>query len=233
MGARKNQSKLTATEWQTLITAMEAIHRIGVPAPTYMDFVKVHVRAMTPSDHEGMSWHVHSMNGMDGYNFVSWHRYFLIRMERRLQQVNPSITIPYWDATNDRAIPAALNDPALLSRWGVTRGIWNPGQLATPQEEAHILQVPTFRLFQRTLEGHIHGGVHNAVGGDMAGSASPSDPLFFLHHANIDRLWATWQTEHHGLGPSNMTDPLKPPPLFDVTVAQVQDITALAYSYEI
>jgi len=27
---------------------------------------------------------------------------------------------------------------------------------------------------------------------------SPGDPLFFLHHANIDRVWASWQVDHPG-----------------------------------
>ena len=26
-----------------------------------------------------------------------------------------------------------------------------------------------------------------------SGGAPPNDPIFFLHHANIDRLWAMWQ----------------------------------------
>ena len=232
MGERKDQRDLIASDWQRLISAMEAIHQIGVPSPTYLEFIKVHIRAMNPNDSEGMSWHVHSMGRMNGYNFLSWHRYLLVQMERRLQRIDPEITLPYWDATNDPSIPMALSDPALLLRWGITRGTWDPAQLATPPEETDILQIPTFRLFQRTLEGHIHGGVHNAVGGDMAGPASPSDPLFFLHHANIDRLWAVWQVSHPGLGPANLTDTLQPAPLFDVTVAQVQNIAGFGYSYE-
>lgn len=27
---------------------------------------------------------------------------------------------------------------------------------------------------------------------------SPNDPAFFLHHANVDRLWAAWQESHPG-----------------------------------
>lgn len=34
----------------------------------------------------------------------------------------------------------------------------------------------------------------------MARAASPNDPIFWLHHANVDRLWALWQ-EHHTQGP--------------------------------
>jgi len=232
MGVRKNQKQLSTAEWHTLLGAMGQIHSVGTPPPRYADFVKVHVRAMDMNDHAAMAWHVHTMSKtMPGTNFLAWHRYLLVRMERRLQQIDPAVVVPYWDATVDRTIPAAMQDPALISGWSITRGTWDPSQLATPQEETHILQTPTFRLFQSNLENGIHNGVHRAVGGDMAGSASPSDPLFFLHHANIDRLWATWQAGHHGLGPSNMNDMLQPPPLFDARVSAVQDIAALGYSY--
>ena len=232
MGIRKNEKDVTSAEWSALIAAMAQIHVVGEAAPRYSDFVKPHVRAMDPSDHQGMSWHVHSMGNMKGFNFLSWHRYFLLRMEHRLQVINANITLPYWDATNDRTIPSRLADPKLLADWSVNRGVWTPSQLATPEEETAVLQTPSFRLFQKTLEGHIHGGVHNAVGGDMAGSASPSDPLFFLHHSNIDRLWSRWQAAHPGLVPSNMTDTLRPLPLFDTTVSAVQSIATLGYSYQ-
>ena len=231
MGVRRNQKSLSAADWKALVAALADIHAVGAPLPRYADFVKVHIRAMNMNDMQGMSWHVHTMGPSDGYNFLSWHRYFLLQMERRLQQVNPALTLPYWDATNDRHIPAPLKTKKFIKDFSIQRGAWDASQLATPQEEVDILQIPTFRLFQRTLEGHIHAGVHNAVGGDMSGSNSPTDPLFFLHHSNIDRLWSQWQAAHPGLGPSNPGYGLKPPPIFNVTVAQVQDISSLGYSY--
>ena len=30
----------------------------------------------------------------------------------------------------------------------------------------------------------------------MGGQAVPNDPVFFLHHANVDRLWAMWQDQN-------------------------------------
>lgn len=39
-----------------------------------------------------------------------------------------------------------------------------------------------------------HTAGHGGVGGTMLDvSGSPGDPLFFLHHTNLDRLWWKWQ----------------------------------------
>ncbi|MBI1207025.1 MAG: hypothetical protein GC191_07015 [Azospirillum sp.] len=42
------------------------------------------------------------------------------------------------------------------------------------------------------LEGFPHNLVHNRVGGFMGDFLSSVDPIFFMHHANIDRLWKIW-----------------------------------------
>ncbi|WP_266157487.1 tyrosinase family protein [Dyella silvatica] len=52
------------------------------------------------------------------------------------------------------------------------------------------------------IEGFPHNKVHNCIGGvgpldpgpygNMTNFLSPIDPIFFLHHANIDRLWDLW-----------------------------------------
>ena len=54
---------------------------------------------------------------------------------------------------------------------------------------------------RNTVEGwvgpeRIHNSVHVWVGGDMSLSSSPNDPAFFLHHCNVDRIWAAWQERH-------------------------------------
>lgn len=44
------------------------------------------------------------------------------------------------------------------------------------------------------IEGGPHAYGHNGAGPVMADAiASPSDPLFFLHHSFIDWTWKTWQ----------------------------------------
>jgi tyrosinase len=39
----------------------------------------------------------------------------------------------------------------------------------------------------------MHNRVHEWVGGDMRAGTSPNDPVFWFHHANVDRIWAGWQ----------------------------------------
>ena len=41
-----------------------------------------------------------------------------------------------------------------------------------------------------------HNRVHVWVGGDMSPSSSPNDPVFYLNHCNVDRIWAAWQQRH-------------------------------------
>ena len=55
-----------------------------------------------------------------------------------------------------------------------------------------------------TLESNPHNNVHNFVGGIMAGSGSSRDPIFMMHHCNIDRIWSLW-TQGGGV---DSTDPL-------------------------
>jgi hypothetical protein len=38
-----------------------------------------------------------------------------------------------------------------------------------------------------------HGSLHDWVGATMADMISPNDPLFFVHHANVDRMYSLWQ----------------------------------------
>ncbi|HLL06215.1 MAG TPA: tyrosinase family protein [Myxococcaceae bacterium] len=55
-----------------------------------------------------------------------------------------------------------------------------------------------FRNYLEGWEGpaRIHNSVHVWVGGDMTDSTSPNDPIFFLHHCNVDRIWRAWQVRY-------------------------------------
>jgi tyrosinase len=44
----------------------------------------------------------------------------------------------------------------------------------------------------RTALEALHNRVHVWVGGQMLQTVSPDDPVFFLHHAFMDKCWADW-----------------------------------------
>ena len=48
-----------------------------------------------------------------------------------------------------------------------------------------------------------HNAGHRFIGGHMGGAFSPNDPVFWLHHANVDRLWDAWQQERIATGMSS------------------------------
>jgi hypothetical protein len=90
-----------------------------------------------------------------------------------------------------------------------------------------------FEPFQLRLEG-IHGEVHVAVGGEsgeMSTARSPDDPIFWLHHANVDRIWARWQQRNAGKRPKNVDEELKPSPMFGVQVSETLKLNELGYRY--
>ena len=59
-----------------------------------------------------------------------------------------------------------------------------------------------FEEAMEALDG-IHAGGHFSMGGlGYDAYASPGDPVFFLHHAMVDRIWSLWQ----GINPGNRTN---------------------------
>lgn len=234
---RKNQKDMSPIEWDIFLCTLQALNSAGAASPTFAEFVDIHRRAMDTM--AGMAWGAHEMGapGMDGRNFLPWHREYLAKLEARLMAVNPLVTIPYWNSVVDRAIPTPLTGAAFLATWGITRGTWAPGQLATTTvfnaTMAQGVTPPDFRTFELRLERDVHNNTHRAVGGTMGTSTSPADPVFWLHHAFIDKCWDDWQRVHTtvAFNPANLTEVLQPPPIMTRKVSDVLSTTALGYVY--
>jgi Common central domain of tyrosinase/Polyphenol oxidase middle domain len=191
--------------------------------------------------------------------FFPWHRGYLYYFERVLQAAvgDPTLSLPYWDWSDPatRVIPAPFWGSSL---YRVQRGI-GPNDPAPDEyvDPTAILEpileltdfnsiggtqsaTPTDRQTAGSLEGSPHNNVHNWVGGAMAVPAwAAQDPIFWLHHANIDRLWDEWSRRNPGVWP---TDPawLNQPFSFyntdrsavAITPSQVLTVANLGYSYE-
>lgn len=148
--------------------------------------------------------------------FLPWHRWFVWVYERELQRVSSScVTVPYWDWERGDSLPIMLKASTFGTRNNggcVPNGIaeaWDPAQpgerclfreFNTDWEfslDAEVLsRITNFRDFNGfgdALEGSPHAAPHEFIGGPMGIDWSPDDPLFWVHHSNVDRIWALWQ----------------------------------------
>ena len=131
------------------------------------------------------------------------------------------IFVPYWDWTVDRGVPEWLKDftptveripvynehlatfiyrKVIVKREPgklVDQSTGKPYTLPTQLEVDSANSQTTYTLFTGDVNlglEHWHNNIHNCVGGTMSNILiSPADPIFWLQHANVDRLWATWQ----------------------------------------
>jgi hypothetical protein len=119
----------------------------------------------------------------------------------------------------------------LTRRWSA--GTKMSALTSTDVFERILSDAKTFDQCRTQIEGP-HGTVHVNIGGDMGVMNSPNDPIFFLHHANVDRLWNRWQVLHPDLantyngGNAKPTDKLDPYPAI---VSDVFDTKRMCFQY--
>jgi tyrosinase len=202
--------------------------------------------------------------------FLPWHRAYILAFERIVRELSgkSDFALPYWDWTADRQFPAAFaagdrnSNPLNHPRPGIANGLRLTDDMVGPRVISRIMASPDFEAFgdsrprgqdsvaaqwlgrsgsSTELEFNPHNSVHQAIGGNMAVIALASrDPIFFLHHANIDRLWTAWNRR----GNANSPDPLwrgfafnrnfiSPDGLpWSVGVGELGSTPALGYRYE-
>jgi hypothetical protein len=162
--------------------------------------------------------------------FLAWHRMYIYFFERILHSYmpnSPTLGLPYWNYQTCSKIPdsvrvkkikstsknnslyddtrvVTLAKGGYLPEYDVTKNTFINSEIYKSIEAA--LAMTEFYSFQKKLE-VPHGTIHRTVGGNLATYASPLDPLFWLNHANVDRLWEKWLAQKGGrCNPINETD---------------------------
>nr|KAJ3422768.1 hypothetical protein HK105_006447 [Polyrhizophydium stewartii] len=102
-----------------------------------------------------------------------------------------------------------------------------------------ILDAESYDDFRQGFESVPHAQIHTNIGGHMADMASPNDPIFWVHHANVDRIWSLWQLSHDALSDyggtisytqaeAKLDDNMDP---FDVPVSRAMAIGTNGFCY--
>ena len=158
--------------------------------------------------------------------FLPWHRAFLGYFEDVVRRVlaeagEPAadrFALPYWDwlKRGGTALPPEFRmatDPVFGSLYHSAR---SPSANAGDSIIDHVVAASPLSFatydrngadlgFCRGIDGSPHGAVHGTIGGDMGFVATAGrDPIFWVHHASIDRMWEIWLGQ--GSGQQNPTD---------------------------
>jgi tyrosinase len=109
----------------------------------------------------------------------------------------------------DRNVSLGLGDSVEYQPHCLRRDIspWLLTHAANADVVSHVLDAPDFWEFNKRAQGGLmpdeitlHGSGHIAIGGNAGEIAnvnsSPGDPIFYLHHANLDRVWEQWQAKN-------------------------------------
>jgi hypothetical protein len=151
-------------------------------------------------------------------NFWGWHRMYLYYFERviRWAAQDDTLRLPYWDYTDPRntALPAEFQKVDSILYDSKRDPTVNQGAPLDPDSTNAdaALKEPSYLAAEWGVEKGVHGNVHCetavtcpiAYMGDVPVAAN--DPIFYHHHANIDRLWACWQNSHPPVGPAAWED---------------------------
>ena len=144
--------------------------------------------------------------------FLAWHRYQIFELEHGLQNINPRLSVPYWDWTTDRTNSSSslLWQNSFMGRfnsnwpWALGRSLGSPSSLPTTNNVASVQNLSNWASYTGSVETTVHNSVHQWVDGVMMTHHSPRDPIFYLHHGMIDKIWQDWVEANNISSASNL-----------------------------
>ncbi len=164
-------------------------------------------------------------------HFLIWHRMFILHFEEIVRELSgkKDFALPYWDYTDTRyrVMPESLAEEGnplyaearlpLLNDEGRIEAFMDP-----KLDTTNLFENSVFRVFNSNIDAAPHGAMHVYIGGGYAGQhmynpifqnsqryglmqaveSAGFDPVFWLHHSNIDYLWQKWEMSPKGIRPT-------------------------------
>ncbi len=218
---RKNVTRMLSTDpfFVDYADAITAMHELQTASPgdrrSWRNQALIHLRYCPHGFSDFLAWHRHYINyfeqicgamiGKPDFALPYWD---WTSNGGKLPAPffdNTSLNVTFW---SDPSSATEINVPAGLSVGVATSGLRSitattglledpiRGGSFTTSSIRSIQKLDNFSNFQSRLEGSPHNNVHIITGapnGHMYSYMSPLDPCFWLHHCNVDRIWAEWQ----------------------------------------
>jgi tyrosinase len=214
---RKNAQTLSPGERDRFVAALATLN--GGGSGRFRDFRDMHILAATAEEHGNVG-------------FLPWHRAYILDLERELQAIDPRVTLPYWrfdrpapnvftrqfmgvsniagrvEFTAGHPFNTWRTDGALgISRTPSFAAGAAPAGLLTEAQTIALggpAATASYANFD-ALENNPHGWAHTSFNAGFIRQIQTAarDPLFFMLHANVDRLWAKWQWVRRRTSPAD------------------------------
>ena len=249
---RKNILSLTPEELADFLEALQTLKSNGM----YDTITSVHGNPTTFNLFHGNDY------------FLPWHRWYVLRIESAVRDLGGKFacfSMPYWDWTLDAGREAQSpiwdifgpmgkkNDSFCMregpfaewknSKGGCLKRIGSDSyRFFSPAEVLDLIMGKEELVggFRPAFEAGAHSRPHLFIGGAMNSFASPDDPIFWLHHAFVDKVWSMWQDCHNFLDPLDISATSFKPDQVDAELAYAPGVTTrsmwstrnLGYTYE-
>jgi len=178
-----------------------------------------------------LQWSWNTCTHQDGseIHFLVWHRLYIWHFEQIIRELSgkQDFALPYWDYTDVdyRVMPellrtkgSALYEEARLD--SLNEGYAIGKRMDTLLDVTKLFENKVFEIFNSTIDRAPHGAMHNYIGASgtemwneiyqdtissgLMGEVNSAgfDPVFWLHHSNIDYLWQKWEQTANGSRPT-------------------------------
>ncbi len=196
---RKNFREMTDTEKINLVNAFYQLRTGQDLINELAEFHRINFNSDNSPAPEKLDIHINLPDEPEREIFFAWYRRYILELEHAMQEINPNISIPFVDWGIDNSPDSPLWDKNFMGQfdedWLLNRNLGAIGQLPTNENTQSIQGFTSdFFIYSNNLERSVvHSGPHLWIEGEMSGRASPRDPVFYLHHAFLDKLWNDWE----------------------------------------